>query len=136
MLSFLEDGFRISRTHNEEYGNSYFSELNDEAQGHILKYEFSVDLLQDMPDHEVYDVFARINTYSERLKPQELRNARWFGEFKSSVYSLATEFLTFFENNQVFSQKSILRMSEAQFISELLFGDLRRHPRGKQECNR
>ena len=120
VLAFLQDAFRISRTHNEEYGNRYFSDLHEEAQGHILRYEFSVDLLQDMPDNEVYDVFARINTYSERLKAQELRNAQWFGEFKSSAYSLAGEFLTFFENNQVFSQKSILRMSEAQFLSELL----------------
>ena len=34
--------------------------------------------------------------YAEKLKPQELRNAKWFGEFKSSVYSLSNEFSTFF----------------------------------------
>jgi len=54
------------------------------------------------------------------LKDQELRNAKWFGEFKSSVYQLAKEFSTFFEINGVFTSKQILRMAEAEFISELL----------------
>lgn len=73
-----------------------------------------------MPDSDVYDVFARINTYSVVLKAQELRNARWFGDFKTSVYSLANEFVTFWEENRIFSSKQILRMAEAELVSELL----------------
>lgn len=120
ILTFIKDGFKISKAHNDDFGGKFFSALDKGTQGDILKYEFVVDLLQDMPDNEVYDVFARINTYSEKLKPQELRNARWFGEFKSAVYGLATEFVTFFETNKVFTSKQILRMAEAEFISELL----------------
>jgi hypothetical protein len=120
VLNFLKDGFKLSRTHNEDYGGSYFSELDADVQGDILKYEFVVDLLQDMPDSDVYDVFARINTYSEKLKPQELRNAKWFGEFKSSVYLLARELVPFLESNRIFTSRQILRMAEAEFISELL----------------
>ena len=62
----------------------------------------------------------RVNTYGEKLKPQELRNAKWFGEFKSCVYTLAKEFSTFLSANRVFTAKQILRMAEAEFISELL----------------
>jgi len=120
VLTFIKDGFKISKAHHEDFGGKYFSALDKNTQRDILKYEFVVDLLQDMPDNEVYDVFARINTYSERLKPQELRNARWFGEFKSSVYLLAKEFVTFLENNRLFTSNQILRMAEAEFISELL----------------
>jgi hypothetical protein len=120
VLSFIKDGFKISKAHHEDFGGEYFSGLDKDTRGDILKYEFVVDLLQDMPDPEVYDVFARINTYAEKLKPQELRNARWFGEFKSSVYLLSKEFVTFFVDNQVFSPKQVLRMAEAEFISELL----------------
>jgi len=119
-LSFIKDGFQIIKAHHEEFGGKYFSGLDKDTQRDILQYEFVVDLLQDMPDNEVYDLFARINTYSETLKPQELRNARWFGEFKSSVYLLANEFVTFFEANKVFTSKQILRMSEAEFVSDLL----------------
>jgi hypothetical protein len=120
VLTFVKDGFKLSKTHNRKLGGRYFSQLDTATQKDILKYEFVVDLLQDMPDNEVYDLFARINTYSEKLKPQELRNAQWFGEFKSSVYELAKSFLSFLEKNEVFTPKQVLRMAEAEFISELL----------------
>lgn len=120
VLSFLKDGFKISKAHNEEFRGKTFSGLDRRTQADILKYEFVVDLLEDTPDSEVYDLFARINTYAEKLKAQELRNAKWFGEFKSSTYQLAREFLSFFEVNKLFTPKQILRMSEAEFISELL----------------
>lgn len=120
VLRFIKDGFKISKAHHEDFRGRYFSGLDKETQRDILKYEFVVDLLQDMPDNEVYDLFARINTYAETLKAQELRNARWFGEFKSSVYLLAKEFVTFLETNRLFTPKQILRMAEAEFISELL----------------
>lgn len=120
VLNFIKDGFKISRAHHEDYGGKSFSQLDSGTQKEILKYEFVVDLLQDMPDNEVYDVFARINTYAEKLKPQELRNAQWFGDFKSSVYLLAKEFVGFLESKEMFSPKKILRMAEAEFISELL----------------
>jgi hypothetical protein len=89
-------------------------------KGTFLKYEFVVELLEDMPDPDVHDVFARINTYAEKLTAQELRNAKWFGEFKSTVYALAVEVVTFFETMKVFTSHQILRMGEAEFISELL----------------
>jgi len=120
VLSFLKDGFKISKTHNEECGGKYFSGLDTNTQRDILKYEFVVDLLQDMPDKDVYDVFARINTYSVSLKAQELRNAKWFGDFKTSVYLLANDYVTFWESNKIFTPKQMTRMSEVEFASELL----------------
>lgn len=120
VLSFVDDGFKLSKTHNKELGGNFFSQLDTTTQKDILKYEFVVDLLQDMPDNEVYDLFARINSYGEKLKPQELRNARYFGEFKSAVYDLARDFVGFLEENQIFTPRQILRMAEAEFISELL----------------
>jgi hypothetical protein len=73
VLNFLKDGFKISKSHHPTFGGKTFSGLDPSTQGDILKYEFVVDLLQDMPDNEVYNVLARINTYSEKLKAQERR---------------------------------------------------------------
>jgi len=120
VLNFLEDGFPILRVHNAEYAGKHFSELDPETQKDILGYEFSVDLLQDKSDQEVYDIFARLNTYSVTLNAQELRNAQYFGEFKTTVYTLSTEFMTFWQANRIFSDSNILRMAEAEFVSELL----------------
>ena len=120
VLSFLQDAFKISSSHHKEFGGRYFSQLEEEVQRDVLRYEFSVDLLQDMPDSEVYDIFARINTSAATLKPQELRNAKWFGDFRSCSYLLAQEFLVFMEQNKLFTHTAILRMSEVEFVSELL----------------
>lgn len=122
VLTFIKDGFKISKAHHEDFGGQYFSGLDKDTQRDILKFEFVVDLLQDMPDNEVYDLFARINTYAEKLKPQELRNAQWFGEFKSSVYLLSKEFVTFLAANKVFTDKQILR-TLARVRSLLLLSD-------------
>jgi hypothetical protein len=120
VLDFLKDGFKIIKTHNEQYGGKYFSQLDKETQLDILRYEFVVDLLRDMPDREVYDVFARLNTYSMTLNAQELRHSQYFGEFRTAVYGLANEFMTFWQRHRIFSDRQILRMVEAEFVSELL----------------
>lgn len=120
VLDFLKDGFKISRTHNEENGGKYFSEIDEDAQETVLNYTFAVDVLEDMPDAEVYDVFARLNTYSVTLNYQELRHAKYFGEFKTTAYKLSKAFMTFWSENEIFTSKQILRMAEAEFVSELL----------------
>lgn len=120
VLDFLKDAFPILKTHNDEYGGKTFSQLDDEIQRTILQYEFTVDLLQDMPDSEIFDIFARMNTFSMTLNAQELRNAQWFGEFKTSVYGLAGEFMKFWQDNLIFPNERILRMAEVEFVSELL----------------
>ena len=89
ILSFVKDGFRISKVHNEEFGGMLYSELPDEVQGEFLKYELSVDLLLDVQDRDILDVFARLNTYSVSLNKQELFNAKYFGYFKQLVYKLS-----------------------------------------------
>jgi hypothetical protein len=120
VLSFLRDGFKISRAHHADFRGKTFSGLDEDTQRDLLKYEFVVDLLQDMPDSELFNVFARLNTFSERLKPQELRNAQWFGDFKSCVYQLAEELTPFFIENKILTQKAVLRMAEAEYLSHLL----------------
>ena len=120
VLTFLKDAFKLSSTHHRELGGRYFSQLDENTQREILKYEFSVDLLQDMPDNDVYDIFARINTHSATLKSQELRNARWFGDFRSCASALAQEFLRFIEQNRLFNHVQLVRMVEVEFVSELL----------------
>lgn len=120
IFSFLQDGFKISKAHTAEYGGKFYSELPEEVQTGILKYELSVDLLLDAPDKEVLDIFARLNSYAVKLNHQELRNATYFGEFKTLAYSLGLEYNTFWTTNRIFTDAQILRMDEAELASDLL----------------
>jgi hypothetical protein len=124
ILSFLKDGFKVSKVHNEEYGGLLYSQLPLDVRSEILKYEISVDLLLDMEDRDVLDIFARLNTYSVSLNKQELLNAKYFGYFKQLVYKLSFEFSTFWINNSIFTYKNIMRMAEAELISDILIAVL------------
>src|ERR1700691_2365755 len=73
VLTFMKDAFKISKSHHPDFGGKTYSQLDAGTQRDILKYEFVVDLLEDMLDNEVIDLIARINTYTEKLRPQELR---------------------------------------------------------------
>jgi hypothetical protein len=120
IFSYLQDGFKMSKAHSDEFGGKFYSELPEEVQTSILKYEISVDLLLDAPDKEVLDIFARLNSYAVKLNPQELRNATYFGEFKSLTYSLGLEYVTFWTASGIFSDAQILRMDEVELASDLL----------------
>lgn len=120
IIGFLQDGFKITKAHSADFGGRYYSELPDEVQTAILKYELSVDLLLDAPDKEVLDIFARLNSYAVKLNPQELRNANYFGEFKTLAYSLALEYVSFWTQNHIFSDAQVLRMDEVELTSDVL----------------
>jgi hypothetical protein len=99
-----------------------YSDLPEDVKKSFLKYEFSVDLLIDAADADVLDIFARINSYSVPLNSQEKRNARFFGSFKKSVYSLGLEHLEFWKQHGILSDRLITRMREAELTSELVIG--------------
>ena len=120
ILSFIKDGFKISKVHNEEYGGKVYSELPESVQADFLKYELSVDLLMDLSDRDILDIFARLNTYSVSLNKQELYNAKYFGYFKQLVYSLGGKYYTFWVEKGLFTDRKIMRMAEAELVTDLL----------------
>ena len=116
------DSFVISRSHNKDLANKTFSQLDDETRQRILDYQFSVHILPlDVDDREILEIFMRMNSTSYELKPQELRNARFFGEFKMTVYNLAAGQLNSWRQWKIFSDDEISRMEEVELTSELIY---------------
>jgi len=76
ILSFIKDGFVVSKLHNREFGGCHYSELPDEVQVQILAYELSVDLLINLPDAEILDIFGRLNSYAIVLNEEETTHNR------------------------------------------------------------
>ncbi|MGY4572960.1 DUF262 domain-containing protein [Bradyrhizobium sp. USDA 3256] len=86
------DDFEINKTHNKDFGGKRFHQLTMEVRQRILDYQFSVHSFPtDTDDRMILQIFARMNATGVKLNPQELRNAEFFGEFKTSAYELATE---------------------------------------------
>lgn len=120
IFDFLNDGFKISKVHNVEFGNKTYSELPEDVQRDFLKYPISAILLIDLSDNEVFDIFARLNTYSVKLNNQELLNSQFFGVYKQLVYRLAQEYRSFWIDSGILSEKNISRMEDAKLVSDLL----------------
>lgn len=124
IFDFIGGKFRISRQVQAEWSNKRYDQLSDAERARLLGYRFQVYQYQDIDDRTVLEIFARINTYSVALNQQELRNGRYFGYFKNTVYTLGFDYLAFWKNAGLFSDSSIARMNEAELVGELLVAQL------------
>lgn len=120
ILEFMDDGFRVSRMHNAEYAGKSFSTLPEDLQREFLKYEIGVDLLFDASYGEILDIFARLNTYSVRLNPQEQLNAKYLGYFKQAAYHLGFDYVNYWVGSGILTRAQVARMGEATLASDLL----------------
>lgn len=123
ILSYVNDGFVISKRHNEKYGGYYFSQLDSvdsEIQSAVLNYEISTDLLVNMPDREILDIFSRLNSYSVTLNEQEKINANHFGPFKILADRVSHKYNDFWLNNGIINSQNILRMKDVTLVADLI----------------
>jgi len=121
VLDFLDGKIRMQKVHNPELADKRYSQLPSELKRKFLAYQFTVNIIDELAtDADILDIFARINSYTLPLTKQEKRNAKWSGEFKTIVYRLARETLDFWRDNQILTERHILRMVEAELISELM----------------
>lgn len=123
ILAYMDDGFQINKKHNSQYGGLFFSQLgtvDGDIQANILNYEISVDLLVNLPDSEILDVFGRLNSYAVVLNEQERINADHFGPFKRLADDLGHTCYDFWLINKILSSAQILRMGDAALAADLL----------------
>lgn len=128
------DNFLILKDHNPEIAGNSFNDLPRDLQQRILDYEFSVHVLPGgVDDREVLQIFARLNATGYKLTPQELRNAEYFGAFKTSMYTLASEQLNRWREWGIFTKYNLARMEEVELTSEFALQMLRRRIIGKTQ---
>jgi len=115
------DDFEVKRVHNRELAGKRFAQLPPNLKKRILDYEFSVHVLpSDTEDREVLQIFARMNSTGYKLNDQELRNAAYFGSFKTLIYELSYEQLNRWRTWKVFSETDIARMKEVEETSDMV----------------
>jgi len=120
IIEFISDDFAILKTHNKDFAGCKYSDLTEEIQESILNFEFSVELIKSKDDAIIYDMFSRVNTNSMTVNKQELRNAKFWGEFKVFVYKQATEWRNIFIEQGIFKDNNFARMLDVEFISSLV----------------
>lgn len=120
ILSYVKDGFSLARGQHPEYGGMRFSHLPEEIQAQFLSFEIAVDLLINLPDPEILDIFARLNSYAVILNEQEKINASHFGPFKVLADKIGFDFNEYWTRQGILTSQQILRMQEVTLVADLL----------------
>ena len=120
ITEFVNDKFSISKSHNEEFGGKCYSDLSEEVQEQFLDYDLFVEVINEKDDPVIYDMFARLNTNNCVLNRQEIRNSKYWGEFKVAAYNTAAEYRDVFFGNKIFTDKQLSRMDDVELVSILL----------------
>lgn len=118
----------IQRFHSGEFAISgessfkglRFSELPEEIQLEFLSYTVAVDTIRGASRAEILQMFRRMNAYTLPLNDAEKRHSEFQGDFKWEVNGIADEMNEFFVQFGIFTDRQIVRMSDASMIADII----------------
>lgn len=116
----VQEEFAIKKSHNKEYGGYKYSDLPPEVQEEILEYEISAEVVTEKDDSIIYDMFARLNSNNLVLNRQEIRNSKFWGEFKVLVYRMATDYRDFFLEQKLLNDRECARMKDCELMTSMI----------------
>ena len=93
-------------------------DLERATKERFWNYTLIVEMLNDVSDAPIKNIFDRINRNSRKLVPQEMRHAKYDGWFIK--FAEAESEMTEWRTLGVVTTARIKRMADVQFISELL----------------
>lgn len=95
-----------------------WADLERESREKFWNYVLIVEMLPDIGEAAIRNIFERINRNSRKLMPQELRHAKYDGWFVTTAETEAEK--REWRDFGVVTAARMKRMADAQFISELL----------------
>ena len=114
------ESYSIKKSHNKEFGGFKFSQLPPDIQESFLEYEILAEVVSEKDDSVIYDMFARLNSNNLVLNRQEIRNSKFWGEYKVLVYAMASHYRDFFLEQKLFSDNDFSRMRDCELISSMI----------------
>lgn len=121
ILNFVKNDLVLSGTDvSPQWIGKSWSDFDDPKKQRFWEYKIVVRELGQVSDGEVRDLFRRLNINAVVLNDQELRHARFTGQFISLVEDLAND--NWLLNRGVANLQQIRRMEDVEFVSELIVG--------------
>jgi Protein of unknown function DUF262 len=118
IIDFANDKITLSKRAKEFQGYK-FSSLSEDLQDKFLEYPLAVDQLINATDDRVLDIFARLNSYNVKLNAPELRHAAFQGDFRTSIHDMSIEMFEFWNENDIFSYRDMVRMENDSLVAEM-----------------
>jgi len=116
--NFINNKFRIIG--ESKFSGCFFKDLEVEQQEKFMTYSVSADVIRTASRPEILQMFRRMNAYTLPLNEAEKRHSAYTGEFKFFINELSDHLSEFFIEFGVFTDREILRMKDAEFLSELV----------------
>lgn len=118
ILEFASDRLKLSSKSPNFKGKTYTS-LPLEDKERFLSYRIPVVQLVNANDAEVLEVFARLNSYSVKVTPAELRHAEFSEPVKWAVYDAARAWSKLWSDLKVVSTRDTVRLKHTSLIAEM-----------------
>jgi uncharacterized protein with ParB-like and HNH nuclease domain len=119
IIHFTHDKLRIADDFADiNLQKKKWSQLDQETKKNFWNYVIVTEMLPDVTDASVKNIFERINRNSRKLMPQELRHAKYEGWFINTAEAEAEK--QEWKDLGVVTAARIKRMADVQFISELM----------------
>lgn len=119
MMDFINDKFRLTSV-SKQFSGMLFSDFPEEIQLSFLAHPVPVDVIRNASKAEILEMFRRMNAYTLPLNEAEKRHAQFHGPFKWFVNRLTDDFSTTFVNFNILTNRQIVRMADAELITELV----------------
>ena len=99
----------------------YFSDLDSQARKGLWSYQFLIEYLPSSEEPVIKSIFDRLNRNTAKLTAQELRHARFSGEFITSAESLSeTLWGDLSEGFPRIVRRSKMQMKDVELTAQLL----------------
>lgn len=100
------------------YAGNRFRDLDEEQQDTLMTYVVSVDVIRNATRGEILQMFRRMNAFTLPLNEAEKRHSSFHGEFKWFINNLSDELNEFLPEYQVFTSRQIVRMADAELLTD------------------
>jgi hypothetical protein len=120
LLDFPRGDIELMDSYSSGRGGQSWDDLTSDEKREYWNYRVVVREVIDATDADLRDLFQRLNQNTVVLNAQEIRNARFKGEFIKTVTDLANE--SFWAEHRLVTTTEIRRMVDIEYMAELLVG--------------
>ena len=97
----------------------YYPDLNEEYQERFLSYKLTAVQLLNASDSDVLEVFARLNSYSVKVTPAELRHAEYSEPVKWVIYNATRKWTMLWNEYKIVSLRDSVRLRNTSIVAEM-----------------
>ncbi|MDZ8033010.1 DUF262 domain-containing protein [Nostoc sp. DedSLP04] len=105
----------------ERFRGQYFKEFDPETKQNFWKYQFAIEYVPSSDEKIIGNIFDRINRNVIKLTPQELRHAKFNGDFITTVEELTSWMFEYLGGAfPTIDRRSKKQMKDVEMVAQLL----------------